>query len=159
MAFHIIDAVFLGGEDLRDKDLQTRNKLCKTFAQAMTKNSMPEYLPIRAKDMFDLRDLKLEVFSKLKFRSVKGCGRILRATLDLQSSERASANSQANSKRSTIYGCVTGIMCFKAAREPYCLEWSRTWGRIYYFNKSDNSSRFEFPKEAILDIGTSFEGR
>ena len=49
-ALHIIDAVYVAGEDWREKyDLKERNRLLRIFVKAMEKPSMPDHVIMRVK--------------------------------------------------------------------------------------------------------------
>ena len=49
-ALHIIDAVYIAGEDWRVKyDLKERNRLLRLFVKAMAKPSQPDHVIMRVK--------------------------------------------------------------------------------------------------------------
>jgi cap1 methyltransferase len=69
-ALHIVDAAFLGGEDIRKLNYKDRLQQCKIFAKAINKPSLPDYTIVRAKEVFGLDSIE-EVFSlqSLKLQS------------------------------------------------------------------------------------------
>ncbi|XP_055682502.1 cap-specific mRNA (nucleoside-2'-O-)-methyltransferase 1 [Lutzomyia longipalpis] len=60
-ALHIIDGLFLDGEDIRKFPLLERNRLCHKFAQAVNKPTVPgcgeTTVPIRCKKLIPFRDV------------------------------------------------------------------------------------------------------
>ena len=49
-ALHVIDAVYVAGEDWQEKyDLKERNRLLRIFVKAMHKPSMPDHVIMRVK--------------------------------------------------------------------------------------------------------------
>ena len=52
-ALHIIDAVYVAGEDWRVKyDLKERNRLLRLFVKAMAKPSQPDHVIMRVKGKY-----------------------------------------------------------------------------------------------------------
>ena len=52
---HIIDAVYVAGEDWREKyDLKERNRLLRIFVKAMEKPSMPDHVIMRVKGNYKI---------------------------------------------------------------------------------------------------------
>jgi len=59
-ALHVIDAVYVAGEDWREKyDLKERNRLLRLFVKAMDKPSMPDHVIMRVKDLVGLEICKI----------------------------------------------------------------------------------------------------
>ena len=55
-AMHVIDAVYVAGEDWREKyDLKERNRLLRIFVKAMEKPSMPDHVIMRVKGNYKKR--------------------------------------------------------------------------------------------------------
>ena len=69
---HLLDALFIAGEDVRNFDLKVRNAMLRTFVQAMAKPSLPDHITMRVKDLFGLEHLNQHCYSTLSLRPVKG---------------------------------------------------------------------------------------
>jgi len=149
-AFHIIDALYLGGEDLREMDIKTRNELAVNFCKAMNKPTVPDYVTIRAKELFGLEHLP-EVLNHLKPRMLKGAGGKFRLTQDVGAGHDV-ASSAAHAK----YFTPTGVLMQRVVKEPYLIAFSKSQKKKYWFNTRDRQSAFECPKGALVDFKTSF---
>lgn len=57
-AFHIIDAIMLGGTDIRSFPLKKRLLMCKKFAKAVSQPDKTELTPIRCKDLIPIGDMR-----------------------------------------------------------------------------------------------------
>lgn len=57
-AIHIVDAAFLGGEDVRKLNYKDRLQQCSIFAKAINKPSLPDYTVVRAKEVFGLDSIE-----------------------------------------------------------------------------------------------------
>ena len=62
-SIHVIDAIFIGGEDLQDLDFKTRNLQVQMLINAMNKPTRPEYVVLRQKPVHGLEHLD-ELISK-----------------------------------------------------------------------------------------------
>lgn len=150
--FHIIDALYLGGEDIRTIDFKTRNEMIRGFCQAMNKPTEREYVTLRPKEVFGLEHLRhrLENFQP---RVLKGSGGMPRFTWDI--CEQQPTNDNSNS----LYFCPTGVLMFRIVKEPFTIALSKSQKRKYWFNTMTRQSEFSCPKGAVIDFKTSFEKR
>ena len=152
--FHIIDASFLGGEDLRGMDFIRRNEMCKLFAKAMNKTSLPSYVTIRSKEVFGFEHLKEQVFHHLHPRLLKSSGGRHRITFDLNHDDMNGQNAP-----NISYYCPTGILFQRIVKEPWMIAKSRSTQRKYWFNVINQQSVFECPQEALIDFQSAFTKR
>merc|ERR1712142_240435 len=161
VAFHVIDVLFLGGEDLRDTDIKTRNELAKVFCKAMNKTTVPEYVTLRAKEMFGLEKLP-DVLNQLKPRMLKGAGGKFRLTQDIGRGqdclmmETTTPSGGGGGGGASKYFCPTGILLQRVVREPFMIAFSKSQQKKYWFNTLNSQSVFECPKAALIDFKTSF---
>lgn len=56
-AIHIIDALFIGGEDIRGRDFMTRNQYIQMLAKAVNKPTRSDYVVLRPKEIHSLERL------------------------------------------------------------------------------------------------------
>jgi len=151
-ALHIIDAVYIAGEDWRVKyDLKERNRLLRLFVKAMAKPSQPDHVIMRVKDIVGLENLQDQCLALLKLRTLKGFNG-LRLTVDLETEI-------VNGREFTRYMMPTGILMLPIVNEPYMMAFSRSQGRKYWFNYTNRESVFECPPLAMVDFKTSFQKR
>ncbi|XP_053687251.1 cap-specific mRNA (nucleoside-2'-O-)-methyltransferase 1-like [Sabethes cyaneus] len=69
-AFHIIDAIVLGGEDIRKRSLPERSTMCKKFAEALSKPH--KTMPVRCKKLVALADLDNFFMQSLQNHTLDG---------------------------------------------------------------------------------------
>lgn len=81
-AVQIIDAAFIGSQDLRNLDFKTRNEFCHLLAKSVNKSTRKDYVTLRAKTIFGLERLA-DVFDLLTKRTFKGQGVRQGLTLDI----------------------------------------------------------------------------
>ena len=71
-ALHIIDAVYIAGEDWRVKyDLKERNRLLRLFVKAMAKPSQPDHVIMRVKGNYRTRAIITRSRLQTAFRHFK----------------------------------------------------------------------------------------
>jgi cap1 methyltransferase len=151
-ALHIIDAVYIAGEDWRVKyDLKERNRLLRLFVKAMAKPSQPDHVIMRVKDIVGLENLQDQCLALLKLRTLKGFNG-LKLTVDLETEI-------VNGREFSRYMMPTGILMLPIVNEPYMMAFSRSQGRKYWFNYTNRESVFECPPLAGVDFKTSFQKR
>jgi len=153
-AFHIVDAIFLGEEDLRQRDLVERNELCRIFAKAMNKTNMPHYIHIRSKESFSMQYLPEKISKHMHGRLLKGYIRKPKITYDVNHSEKMNIN-----KQNVSYIVPMGIMCLRITKEPWMRTISKSTKRYYWYNVEDKRSLYEYPQEAKIDALSSFPAR
>lgn len=127
-ALHIIDAIYLGGKDIRHLSLKERNKMCQKFAQALTKPSQcsDNKLPIRCKKLFKLTELE-NFFDHLVPRRLK------------DGSEKMGYDITRNSSRFHI---PRGLLILNEVRSDKMRCFSATQRKIYYFDKNTNKTDY-----------------
>ena len=148
---HILDALFIAGEDLREKELKLRNAMLKTLVQSMAKPSQPDHLPMRVKDIVGLENLQEQFLSKLTERVLKGInGRRLTFDVDKET---------VGDREIFRYFMPTGLLMFPIVKEPYMMAFSRSQRRKYWYNYMTKESVFDCPVKAVMDFQTSFPKR
>ncbi|XP_066991198.1 cap-specific mRNA (nucleoside-2'-O-)-methyltransferase 1 [Anabrus simplex] len=144
-SLHIIDAIVLGGMDIRKEHLTKRRELCCKFARALQKPSRTDMIPIRVKDHYDLDQIE-EVFHRLDLRSIKGAGGQPRLVITLEED------------RFFIPG---GLLFLKATQSPWMRHVSRKTQCKYYASPNCKDSKYDKdrPPEACADFMSSFHRR
>ena len=79
---HVIDALFIGGEDVRHADFRLRNELVHVLVDAVNKRVKSDHAVLRAKTIHNLENLE-HLLSKQKLRLLKTQMSRMRVTLDL----------------------------------------------------------------------------
>lgn len=79
---HVIDALFIGGEDVRHSDFRHRNELVHVLVDAMNKRVKSDHIVMRAKAVHNLENLE-HLLGQQKLRLLKSQMRKLQVTLDL----------------------------------------------------------------------------
>ncbi|XP_062536392.1 cap-specific mRNA (nucleoside-2'-O-)-methyltransferase 1 isoform X2 [Armigeres subalbatus] len=152
-AFHIIDGISLGGEDIRKYSLPERLKMCEKYAKALnkpyrviTKADTPcvSSMPIRCKKLFPLMEWD-SFFNRLESYKLKGnrrsrLGYQLRNTID---PER--------------FYVPKGLLFLNEIRDDYLKMFSKTQNKFYYFHKKSNSSTFPDQMPSIDVTKASFK--
>ena len=150
-SLHVIDAVYVAGEDWRNHDLKARNEKLKIFVKAMAKPSQPDHLPMRVKDIVGLENLQEQFLSKLTERVLKGInGRRLTFDVDKET---------VGDREILRYFMPTGLLMFPIVKEPYMMAFSRSQRRKYWYNYMTKESVFDCPVKAVMDFQTSFPKR
>jgi len=72
--FHIMDALILGGKDIRELPSNERSELISKFAKSMNKSSRDDLAAIRPKRTYELKDIG-KFFSSIREQSVRGVER------------------------------------------------------------------------------------
>ena len=140
---------------MRQVDLMRRNELCRIFAKAMNKSSMPGFITIRCKEIFSLHNMKNHVLENLKPRLLKSSGGRFRITYDVDSAETNINGSNHN----VSYFCPSGILCQRIVKEPWMIAKSRSTQRKYWYNAVNRQSLFDCPHEALIDFVGSYSRR
>ena len=152
---HIIDALFLGGEDLRQLDFIRRNELCKIFAKAMNKSSFPGYITIRCKEIFGFEHFQEHIIQNLQPRVLKNSQGRRRITYDINSELNTNMANNSN----VSYFCPSGILCQRIVKEPWMIAKSRSTQRKYWYNGVNQQSVFDCPHEALINFQSAFTKR
>ena len=150
-SLHVIDAVYVAGEDWRNHDLKTRNEMLKVLVKAMAKPSLPDHLPMRVKEIVGLENLEEQFLKRLKLRVLKGTNGP-RLTIDVD-------EEMVHDRVIMRYFMPTGLLMFPIVKEPYMMAFSRSQKRKYWYNYMTKESVFECPLNAVMDFPTSFSKR
>ena len=153
---HVLDALFIAGEDVRNFDLKVRNAMLRTFVQAMAKPSLPDHITMRVKDLFGLEHLNQHCYSTLSLRPVKGyqgpklTAKVHEERIDLPTGEV---------KTVIKYIIPSAVMMFPVVKAPYLIAFSKSKQRKYWFNFTNQESSYECPPNALVDTKNSLERR
>ncbi|KAJ7378750.1 Cap-specific mRNA (nucleoside-2'-O-)-methyltransferase 1 [Desmophyllum pertusum] len=127
-AVHIVDAVILGGKDVRNKHYHERMAMAGLLIKAVTKPTRPEMVPLRLKHVFRLDSSSLkDIFSKIEMKLVKGMGPRPRECFMLEDGR---------------HHIPKGIFFIKRIQEPWTYAHSRSAKQLYFYNKDTNDSTF-----------------
>ncbi|XP_075554842.1 cap methyltransferase 1 isoform X1 [Dermacentor variabilis] len=133
---HIIDALVLGKVSVRDKHYEERMKWVQKFAKALSKPSRSDLTPLRAKEVFKLRDVE-SLFERITLKLEKGAARNMRLSCTVPKEAR---------DREEKHFSATGVLFYRTTREPWHEEFSTSSQRTYYFNTMTRKSDYEMPK-------------
>lgn len=150
---HIIDAAFIGGEDLRDKDVKFRHELIKVMVKTVNKFTRNDLTVLRAKELFGLERMH-EILNGLEFRPVKSFGPRPRLTISVD--DYATCSYQQPAPR---YFVPSGVIMFRVVKEPYMIALSKKAQKKYWFNSHKNTSVFECPVDACVKFEEAFSRR
>ncbi|CAG0894632.1 unnamed protein product [Darwinula stevensoni] len=140
---HIIDGIFLAGENIANRPLMERYCLCEQFAKIMNKPSNPTLAIIRAKEMFRLESVE-QVFERLKRQKLKSYGERLVPVFSL----------------SQTYPHVMvprGLFLIPLVAHPWMMALSRSMNRKYYYNVMTRESVHEAPNDSINPVKSSLQ--
>ncbi|CAG2108369.1 unnamed protein product [Medioppia subpectinata] len=143
-AFHIIDPLFIGGTDVRNKCFEERVSLATKFAKAVNKSSQPEYAAVRMKRVYDLQRIH-QIFLHMDMKECKSGAQKVRLCYELNSDER--------------FIIPFGLLIVNTVKQPWIVRWSRSQGKPYYFNLKTGSSLFDFPADSLADFRYTFSNR
>lgn len=144
-AVHIVDAVILGGKDVRSKHYHERMAMAGLLVKAVNKPTRPEMVPLRLKQVFRLDSSSLkDIFSRIEMKVVKGMGRVPRECFVLEDGSHL---------------LPKGIFFIKRIQEPWTYAHSRSAKRLYFYNKDTNESTFESPRDSVASFKSSLGTR
>jgi cap1 methyltransferase len=157
-ALHIIDAISLGGIDIRKKSLSERNRMCQKFARALNKPYRPSTetfsnashfetgsatIPIRCKRLFELSDVD-RFFDRLNSYQLKDNKTRLGFTLK-------------NDLEPDRFYIPHGLLFLNEVRSDYLKQFSKSQRRHYYFEKRTNKSFFLEQQQEPTHVVASFK--
>lgn len=144
-AVHIVDAVILGGKDVRNLHYHERMTMAGLLVKAVNKPTRPSMVPLRLKQVFrvDSNSLK-EIFSKIEMKVVKGKSREPRECFMLKDDRHV---------------LPRGIYFIKRIQEPWTYAHSRSTKRLYFFNKDTNMTTFDCPRDCAASFKSSLGTR
>jgi cap1 methyltransferase len=133
-ALHIIEAVYLAGEDLRSiYSLKTRYEMLQAFVKSMNKSNLSVNVIMRVKDIVGLEQLEQQLMSRLTIRILKGSA-IPKMTME----------GECEITTSKYVFVPTGLLMMPIVKEPFMMA----------FSKSQ-----QCPPGAKVDFKTSFKRR
>jgi len=146
MAVHVIDGLFLAGEDIRQLHFMERHKMLSLFLKVMNKPSRSDLTKLRIKTVFKLDELSCEtnsMWNLLKVRALKGKGEGL-----------VLYNPEADPDGSEKFFQAKGLLLYKHVKDPYMMFLSKSTGRKYYFNTMIKKTveNFSTPKDGIAEF-------
>ncbi|XP_063429042.1 cap-specific mRNA (nucleoside-2'-O-)-methyltransferase 1-like [Mytilus trossulus] len=135
MTVHVLDALFLYGNDVRKLHFTDRMEKLKKFVKSVTKKTRPNLTPIIAPNVYRLEQIG-QIFERLEFKRVKGSGqpRLCYFPPD-RPDERCFL--------------PTGVCIIKTVKEPWTIALSKSANRKYFYNTSSRSSTFEAPPDSV----------
>ncbi|XP_033334094.2 cap methyltransferase 1 [Megalopta genalis] len=149
LALHIIDAYFLGGENVSNEHLRKRHTLAKKFCEALWN---PNGIRIRTKDLFALR---LNIREKLCVQK-----RIMKNGQPVLAYELLNTYSDDHSFEKP-YFAINSILFLKTIADPWTLNLSSTYSQLYVYNSKTQLSLFiqDKPPEANANFIETFTTR
>lgn len=152
-AFHIIDGISLGGEDIRKYSLTERLRMCEKYAKALNKpyriinkadTPCVASMPIRCKKLFPITEFD-GFFHRLEKYILKGgkksrLGYHLRNTIDPDR-----------------FYVPRGLLFLNETRDDYMKMFSKRHNKYYYFNKKTKASNFPEQFKFIDETKASFK--
>lgn len=136
---HIIDAIVLGGVDIRQLPLYQRNKVCQKFAKALEKPyaCSSHNTPIRCKRLFKLTELD-SFFDRLTPRTLKDGSK--KMGYDIRTP---------HCETSVTFHIPRGLLLMNEVRSDRMRVFSVSQNRIYYFEKTTKEAKFP---EQLTDV-------
>ncbi|XP_059086996.1 cap-specific mRNA (nucleoside-2'-O-)-methyltransferase 1-like [Tigriopus californicus] len=146
VALHVIDGLFIGGEDIRNLDLKSRNAELKLMAEAVNKPTWSDFALLRVKELYNLDRLP-EPLSQLELRRLKGSGKLVRPTQKVEDMFNTLPR----------YFCPSGLVFLRMVNDPYRLAVSKKQKRKYWFHTELNQSVLNCPKAAVMPFKATYE--
>lgn len=138
-SFHILDALFLFGKDIRSLHFNERVERLKKFVKSITKLTRSDLARVIVPDVFRLEDLN-HVFDRLHMRRVKGTG-----------GGDKLCYCPPNTPENRFFR-PTGINIVKTTKEPWTMQWSKSQQKKYFFNLHNGESSFHCPLDSIATV-------
>ncbi|CAG2235351.1 CMTR1 [Mytilus edulis] len=135
MTVHVLDALFLYGNDVRKLHFTDRMEKLKKFVKSVTKKTRPNLTPIIAPNVYRLEQIG-QIFERLEFKRVKGSGQ-----------PRLCYFPPARPDERCFL--PTGVCIMKTVKEPWTIALSKSANRKYFYNMSSRSSTFEAPPDSV----------
>lgn len=154
LALHIIDAFYLGGEDISKKYLRCRNEDTKLFCEALWKPAGNNYARIRAKELFPVGSYICEKLRVTQRKMKNNCDALVyelpEKTLDV--------NGYNNDK---LYFIPHSVIFLRSTANPWNRYVSKTRSMTYVFNCKTNEKTFDLhrPSSAEASFIESFKNR
>ncbi|XP_063958998.1 cap-specific mRNA (nucleoside-2'-O-)-methyltransferase 1-like [Lytechinus pictus] len=133
---HIVDAMWLAGQDIHSLPYSERLQRISLFVKAVDRPTRSDLTPLRVKEVFRCQDVT-EIMERLVMLVVKGGGRNRRLCYRTDNGR---------------HYMPQGIFFIKTCNDPWTVQWSRSQRRLYFFNTSNRKSVFEYPPESIASF-------
>ncbi|XP_072948774.1 cap-specific mRNA (nucleoside-2'-O-)-methyltransferase 1-like [Epargyreus clarus] len=148
-AFHVIDAIMLGGIDISSEPLSKRVQQCSLFCSAIENPS--EGYKIRSKRFYSMENFPSAVCD-LEYRNMKRGPSALAIKIPRR-----------NDNNDEFY-VVGSIIFMKQIKEPWSTHISKTTNTKYYYrhnkeNPKQSCSEYNIVEEAALDAITAYSQR
>lgn len=140
---HIIDALILGGKDVRQEPYEERMMYATKMAKSVKKCFAHDVVPLRVKPLIDLANIRA-VMEHLMIRQMKGGNLKFRLAFDLDEKRFMDA---------------AGLLFIPIVSDAYLKCWSKSQEDYYYFHKKSGRSIPEQPKDSIASCEESFAHR
>lgn len=125
---HIIDAIVLGGKDIRRAPLKDRLSMCAKFAKSLNKPFRDgSALFIRSKKLYKLKDIK-SFFEEMRYYALK------------DNSSRLGIPFNSNENKFFVPG---GILLLCEISHNFLSQMSKSHNMLYYFDRQNNRSYFK----------------
>ena len=137
-SFHIIDAIILGGEDVRQLPLENRNNMCQEFANSITKSQSANEsntITIRCKQLHYLTDVDQFLSSLAKPKMDNG---FIMGSIKINKDQ---------------FYIPSGIMMLNEVRSDHLKCYSRINRKVYFINKTTKVKKFK--EDLMLEEVTS----
>ncbi|KAJ8309113.1 hypothetical protein KUTeg_013987 [Tegillarca granosa] len=123
MTLHVLDAMFLYGKDVRGLHFNERMDKLRKFVKSITKTTRPDLTPVIVPDIFRLEQIHL-IFERICYCPERPDGRSF---------------------------LPRGVCIVKTVKDPWTVALSKSQGRKYFYNLSTRESKFEIPKDMIVN--------
>lgn len=141
-AFHIIDAMFLDGVDVRKLDYDDRHRSATKMLDGICKET--DLVMMRVKTVFDIANLETIFTEKMDMRECKGGAQKFRLCFDVDSEK---------------FMDTCGLLIFTTVNDKFICSRSRSSGKVYFFDKSRKQSVFDKPRSAVANFNETFASR
>ncbi|KAK1130818.1 hypothetical protein K0M31_018927 [Melipona bicolor] len=151
LALHIIDALYLGGEDVRGKYITDRYESTKIFCEALCKPAGNNYARIRAMELFPVGNNirgKLRITQRrMKNNKTASVYELPKTPLDAHDDK--------------LYFIPRSVMFLRSTIDPWNRHLSRTHCLPYVYNYKTKQTLFEYerPRDAEATFIESFKSR
>lgn len=147
-SLHILDAMFLSGEDITNLHFNDRIERLKKFVKAITRPSRSDLAPVRIKDIYRFEEIT-QMFERLSMRRVKGssqpklCYCLQQGVCDDQ----------------PRYLIPTGVYFIKTVKDPWMMGQSKKTGMKYFYHTLTREAVHRVPVDSIASFQSSQKSR
>ncbi|XP_005107678.1 cap-specific mRNA (nucleoside-2'-O-)-methyltransferase 1 [Aplysia californica] len=132
---HVLDALFLCGEDVRQMSFEKRQEKLGKFVRALRKPTRSDLAYMLKPDVFPLEQID-KVFQRLSMRQIKG-----------SNNPRLCYCNDSGS-----FFQPAGVSILQTVKEPWIRGYSKSTGRKYWFNILSRESVYECPSGATASV-------